>query len=232
MNATNTPASEGLTTLYHRRHAKQQRSKSMGHLGPAVVLLFGVGPILAGQEHLTRLGALEVAVGAAYLVLMVRELLHLRHTPFQRERVAWLELAAAAILALESYHIWHRHHEAEAAGAAHRVHVLPWLYAAVAVAYVVLALRMKEMDGRRFLHLRPDGFAVRTQRLGRQHNLRWADVAALEPAGPADVLVHRTNGQLHRISFADLHDGAAHRDHLLEHYQWAVTSEPVARSNG
>ncbi|MFC7668219.1 hypothetical protein ACFQT0_13160 [Hymenobacter humi] len=39
--------------------------------------------------------------------------MHLRHNPFHQEQVAWLELAAAAILALESYHIWHRHHVAE-----------------------------------------------------------------------------------------------------------------------
>ncbi|MDO7853762.1 hypothetical protein [Hymenobacter convexus] len=219
-----TPAAEGRTTLYHRRYAKQQAAKTLGHVAPALVLFFGVVPILSGEEHLTFLGALEIAVGAAYLGLMARELRHLRHNPFHREPVAWLELAAASILALESYHIWHRHHAAELAGAPHRLHVLPWLYAAVALMYVVLAFRLNQLTDRQFLHLHADGFAVRTHRLGPAHELTWAEVTAVEPVGPADVLVHRADGQQHRISFANSHDGAAHRDRLLAHYQTAKKS--------
>ena len=219
MNAAPASASaaEGPVTLYHRRHAWQQRRKTLAHLAPAVVLVLGLAPVLAGTERLTLLLGVEVLVGAAYLMLMVRELLHLRHKPFHRERVAWLELSAASILALESYHSWHRHHAAELASGIHKVHTLPWVYAALAVVFVVLAFRMKQLDGRRFLHLHPDGFAVRTTRLGAAHQLRWADVAAVEPAGPADVLIRRTDGQTQRISFADVHDGAAHRERLLDH---------------
>ena len=215
MNPAALPAAESRTTLYHHRHAKMQRRKSLGHLGPAVVLLFAVAPVLSGSEAFTPMVGLEFLVGAAYLVLMVRELLHLRHNAFHREPVAWLELSAAAILALESYHIWHRHHVAELAGAPHRVHVLPWLYAAVAVVYVGLAFGMKQLDGWRFLHLHPEGFSTRTHRLKRAQHLRWADLATVEPAGPADLLLHHLNGRTQRISFADLHDGATHRDALL-----------------
>lgn len=202
-----------------------QRGKALGHLGPSVVLVSGLAPILMGAEHLSVLSAVEIAAGAAYLLLVVRELLHLRHNPFHAERVAWLELAAAAILALESYHVWHRHHLAEAASGVHRVHLLPYLYGAVAGVYVVLAFRTKQLSGRRFLNLHPDGFAVRTHRLGAAHDLRWTDIAAVEPAGSTDVLVHRPNGTLHRISFVDVHDGPAHRDRLLAHWQLAVSSE-------
>ena len=212
------PAADGPTVLFHRRHAKMQRGKAAGHLGAAMVLLLGIAPIIGGAEHLTWQSGLEMGVGAAYLVLMVRELRHLRRDPFHREPVAWLELAAASILALESYHSWHRHHLAELASGLHKTHFLPWVYAALAVAYVVMAFRVKQMDGRRFLHLHPAGFAVRTNRLGRAHELGWADIAALEPAGPADLLIRRTNGQSHRVSFADVYDGAAHRDRLLAHY--------------
>ena len=225
MNPAIPPAAEGRTTLFHRRHAKQQRGKTVGHLGAAVVLVLGVAPILSGAEPLTLLVGVEVLVGAAYLVLMVRELLHLRHHPFHRERVAWLELAAASILALESYHNWHRHHLAELATGVHRVHTLPWVYAALAVVYVVLAFRMKQLDGRRFLHLHPEGFAVRTRRLGPATALRWTEIATVEPAGATDLLVHRPDGQAHRISFADVHQGAAHRDQLLAHCQAVVSNE-------
>lgn len=218
MNAAAASAAvPGPVTLYHRHHVRQQRGKSLGHLMPAVVLVLGLAPLLAGAEPFTPLLAVEVLVGAAYLVLMVRELLHLRHNPFHRGRVAWLELAAAGILALEGYHIWHRHHVAELASGIHKVHTLPWIYGATAIAFVVLAFRMKQFDGRRFLHLHPEGFAVRTTRLGAAHQLRWADVAAVEPVGSADVLVHHVDGPTRRISFAKLHDGPAHRDRLLAH---------------
>ena len=217
--AATSAADEGPTTLYHRRHAKQQRGKMAGHLAPAAVLVTGLLPALAGTEPFTALLALEVAVGAAYLLLVVRELRQLRHNPFHRERVAWLELAAAGILALESYHSWHRHHAADAAAGVHRVHLLPWVYAVLAGVYVGLAFRQRQLSGRRFLHLRPDGFAVRTGVLGRAHDLRWADVATVEPAGPADVLLRRSDGRSHRVSFAHLHEGPAHRARLLAHAQ-------------
>ncbi|MBD2720529.1 hypothetical protein [Hymenobacter armeniacus] len=215
-------------TLYHRRHARQQVGKSFGHFGPAVVLLFGIAPVLSGEESFTALRALEVLIGAAYLALMVREWVHLRHHPHHREPVAWLELAAAAILALESYHIWHRHHEAALAGHPHKTPILPLLYAGTAVMFAVMAFRMKEMDGRRFLHLHGRGFALRTNRLGRKHELRWAEVAAVEPDGPADVLVRCTNGRARRISFAHLHEGAAHRDRLLAHAAAQLDAAPAA----
>jgi len=228
MNAATAPATEGRTVLYHRRHAKMQRAKSLSHVGPAVVLLLAVAPVLGGTEAFTPLTALEFLVGTAYLVLMVRELRHLRHNPFHREPVAWLELSAAAILAFESYHIWHRHHAAELASGVHRVHILPWIYAATALAFVVMAFRMKQMDGRRFLHLHAQGFAVRTNRLGRAQEFGWADLAAVAPAGPADVLVRRPAGQQHRISFAQVHNGAAFRDHLLAHVAQRQPPAPEA----
>ena len=223
MNAPDLPAAGGRTTLYHRRHAWQKRVRTLSHFGPAVLLLLAMSPVLNDHEPLTLLVGVEVAVGAAYLTLMVRELRHLRHNPFHREPVAWLELAAAGILALESYHIWHRHHEAELASGVHNVHFLPWIYAALAVAYVVMAFRLPQMDGRRFLHLHADGFALRTKRLGRSCELSWADIDYVEPAGPADLLVHRRDGEHQRLSFAGLHDEASHRDRLLGHLRANLT---------
>lgn len=134
-------------------------------------------------------------------------------------------MAAASILALESYHNWHRHHVAERATGVHRVHALPWVYAALAVVYVVRAFRMKQLDGRRFLHLHPEGFAGRTRRLGPATALRRTDLAAMEPVGATDLLVRRADSQAHRISFADGHQGAAHRDQLLAHCQAVISTE-------
>jgi hypothetical protein len=158
-----------------------------------------------------------------YIGLMLREWRHLRHNPFHSERVAWLELAAASILVIEGYHIWHRHHEAELAGAPPRLHLLPWVYGTVACVYVILAFRMQQLTGRTYLHLHADGFAVRTGRFGKEHKLRWADIATVAPDGATGVLVRRTDGQEHRIVFDSLHDGAAHRDKLLAHLRKSVS---------
>lgn len=217
-----TSGTDDRTTLFHRRHTRRQFAKTLGHLAPALVLVGGLGPLLSGEESLTVLRAVELLVGTAYLVLMVREIWHLRHNPFHQEAVAWLELAAAGILAIESYHLWHRHHEAELAGAPARFHALPWLYGAVALVYVVLAFRMRQLATRLYLHLHKDGFAVRTGRFGRAHNLSWADIASVEEAGKSGVLVRRTDGEEHRIVFDSLLDGEAHRDRLLAHLRKAM----------
>lgn len=222
--ATPTPKTQDRTTLFQRRHLRRQVAKSLGHLMPAIVLVLAVMPILSGKEPFSLLVGLEIIVGLAYLGLMVRELLSLRHNPFHTERVAWLELAAAAILFIESYHIWHRHHEAELAGAPPRFHALPWVYAAVGVAYVVLAFRMQQLTTRTYLHLHAGGFAVRTGRFGKEHNLNWSDIASAKPDGATGVVVRHTDGKEHRIVFDGLHDGPAHRDRLLAHLRKSINN--------
>lgn len=217
MDAAPSAPAGALTPLYHRRHAKQQRARALAHLGPATVLLLGVAPLLSGAERLTPLAALEIAVGAAYLVLLVRELRHLRHDAFHHERVAWLELAAAGILAVEGYHSWHRHHAANLARGTYVFHALPYVFWAVAGVYAGLAFGAQGLGRRRYLHLHADGFGLRTRLLGPAQEVRWADLAAVETAGPAGLLVRRTTGQTHRISFANIHEGAAQRDRLVAH---------------
>jgi hypothetical protein len=203
-------------TLYHRHHARQQRGKSLSHLVPAVVLLSGVAGLL-GNERLSWVLAAEIVVGAAYLILLVRELLHLRRHPHHHAAVAWLELAAAGILALEGYHIWHRHHEAQLAGAPARFHVLPWLYGLLAAFYVWLAFNVRRLGQRRYLHLHPEGFSGRLHPFGRRFEVRWAEGAELRPAGPAAVRLRYPDGRERELSFAALHEGAALQQRLLAH---------------
>lgn len=214
--AVNPPADSARQTLYHRHHARQQRGKGISHLVPAVVLLSGVLGLLQG-EPLTWIMAAEIVVGAAYLVLLVRELRHLRRHPRHHESVAWLELAAAGILALEGYHIWHRHHEAQLAGAPARFHVLPWLYWVLGLVYIWLAFNVHKLAARRYLHLHPEGFSGRLHPFGRRFAYRWDELTAIEPVGATDVLLRRPDGREQRLSFARLHDGAALRQQLLSH---------------
>ncbi|TLM89203.1 hypothetical protein [Hymenobacter jeollabukensis] len=211
----NQPASARIT-LYHRQHARRQRAKGLMHLVPALVLLSS-GLNLVQGEALSGVMLAEIVVGAAYVALLVREILHLRHHPHHREAVAWLEIAGAGILALEGYHIWHRHHEAELAGAPHRIHVLPWLYGALALFYVGLAFSMQHLDARRHLHLLPDGFSLRMHPLGLLRRWHWADIDMLVPVGADELLIRRRDGQEDRLSFAPLHEGGALREQLLQH---------------
>lgn len=218
MNTGTNPGFSGRHQLYHRNQARIERVKTVFHLAPALVLLGSLQHLVSPGPRFGWLQALEVAVGAAYLVLMVRELRHLRRaTAPHHARVAWLELAAAGILALEGYHIWHRHHEAEQATGQHRLHVLPWLYWAVALWYVAMAFGIARLYERRHLHLHPEGFGGRLQPLGRAFDFRWNEVRAVEAEGPAGVVVHRRDGRRHPLSFARVHDGPAHRDRLLAH---------------
>ncbi|PJJ61255.1 hypothetical protein [Hymenobacter chitinivorans] len=204
-------------TLYPQRHARRQRGKALSHIVPALVLLTTAMGAMTGRELLTWVTILEFVVGAAYLGLMVRELLQLRRHAHHHERVAWLELAAAGILALEGYHIMHRHHEADLARGTHSFHVLPYLYFAVAGFFVVMAFTMHRAIERRHLHLHPAGFGGRTGLLQPAFRFDWAEIETVEPVGAADVLVRCLDGRQQPISFASLHDGPAHRDRLVAH---------------
>lgn len=204
--------------LYPLRYRRAGRGKALAHLVPAILLVSGLLPLLLGQEPLTALLLLEVLIGGCYLALMARELRHLRHPTPHHERVAWLELAAAGILGLEGYHIWHRHHEHNVAAGTHTFHVLPWLYMGAALVFVVLAFGMRQLLERRFLHLHADGFAGRLQLLGAPFSYRWADVRTVEPADPARALVWASDDQPARqLSFGHLLDGPAWRDQLVAH---------------
>ncbi|WP_133257209.1 hypothetical protein [Hymenobacter edaphi] len=202
--------------VYHRHHARRQRAKALSHLVPALVLLSSLLPLLQGEAP-SWVTAAEIGVGAAYVVLLVRELRHLHHHPHHRAAVEWLEIAGAGILALEGYHIWHRHHEAEAAGAPARFHVLPWLYWGGALVYVGLAFGLRHLDARRHLHLHAEGFSLRPNPLVPLRHWRWADIDTLVAVGPADLLIRYRSGREERLSFAHLHEGPALREQLLQH---------------
>lgn len=206
--------------LYPRRYHKSARVKALSHLAPAVLLVGGLLPLAQGQERLTPLLALEIVIGAAYLVLMARELRHLRHPVPHTEPVAWLELAAAGILALEGYHIWHRHHEHALATGTHQLHVLPWLYALAAAMYVGLAFGTTRLARRRYLHLPATGFDGRLRMLGAPFRFEWSQVRLVEAQEPASLLVYPQSAAAPRnLSFAHLLHGAQHRDRLLAHAQ-------------
>ncbi|UOQ71835.1 hypothetical protein [Hymenobacter cellulosilyticus] len=218
MNAPDAAAPER-TTLYDRRHTRRQRAKALSHIVPALVLLTTALAAVSGAEPLTAVTILELVVGAGYILLLLREMRHLKHHPHHTERVAWLEIAGAGILALEGYHILHRHHAADLLRGTHTFHILPYLYFLIAGFYLFLAFNLYRITQRRHLHLHAEGFGGRLGLLSREFHFSWAEVAAVEPSGAAELIVHRTDGTRQQISFAHLHDGPAHRDRLVAHAQ-------------
>jgi hypothetical protein len=219
------PYSAAPIILYHKRRQRVERAKGLVHIVPAIVLLSALLDVVSGRESFTWLTALEVLVGAAYIVLLVRELLHIRrHGAVHHERIAWLELPAAGILALEGYHIWHRHHETALRTGQQQFHVLPWLYFGVAFWYLIMAFGMARLHERRFLHLHAAGFSGRLHLFKKGFDFTWPEVARLEPQGATEVLVHSADGQQKLLSFKNIHDGAAYRDRLLAHAQQQVAS--------
>lgn len=188
------------------------------HFVPALLLVGGLWPLLQGAEPFTWLAGLELLVGASYLVLMRQELRHLRHPTPHLPTIAWLEVAAAGILALEGYHIWHRHHAHDLATGARTWHVLPWLYWGVAGVFVALAFVVPRLLQRRYLQLHETGFGGRLRLLEAPFAFEWAQLRGVVPDGAADVLVHpAAGGTPLRLSFARLHDATAHRDALVAH---------------
>lgn len=214
--------------LYPRRYHKSARVRALMHLVPAMLLVSGLRPLAQGQEPLTLLLGLEIIIGAAYLVLMVRELGHLRHAIPHTESVAWLELAAAGILALEGYHIWHRHHAHALATGTHQLHVLPWLYAAAAGMYAGLTFGSSRLGSRRYLHLAATGFDGRLRMLGPRFRFEWPQVQLVEAQEPARVLIYSPEAPPRQLSFAHLLHGTEHRDHLLAHARvYLPTASPA-----
>lgn len=224
MNAPAAPAFEH-HPLHHRRHAIRQRTKALSHLVPALVLVQGaVGALSSGALEWVR--GLELAVGLAYVGLLIREMIHLRRHPTGavHHGPEWLELAAAGILALEGYHIWHRHHEAELAGEPHRTHYLPWLYAALALVYVGLAFGAGRLATRQGLHFTADGFWMRLLPISQVRRVQWADLQAVTIAPNAtDLLLHPRGGGLPQLlKLSPYHNAEVLRERIMAHAAQAL----------
>lgn len=187
------------------------------HLVPAMVLVSGAFGVLVGAEALTPLLALELFAGGAYLLLLIPELRRQRAGHVHHGAIDWLEVAAAAILGLEAWHIAHRHHVTDGAtGQAATFHALPWLYAAVAVAYLALAFGWLNLHGRRFLALDATGIRARLQPFGKSQVIRWDELTAAEAVGENAVRLSRRSGPPVTLSFAHVADGHHHRTTLLQ----------------
>ena len=207
--------------LRHHRHTRRKVGRGLSHLMPAVLLVTSTMRALAEHGPLGIARIIEFVVGAAYIGLLVRELRQLRAGAAHHGRVAWLEVAAAGILALEGYHIWHRHHEAQLHGAPERFHLLPWLYWGLALVYLALAFGLISISRRQYLRLEPDGFSGRLRPFGRAFSLRWAELAEVVPVGAADLRVRLKNGRERRLSLTHLHEGARYRDEVVAHARQA-----------
>ncbi|MDQ2773222.1 MAG: hypothetical protein M3Y54_22280 [Bacteroidota bacterium] len=227
MNAPAAPVVEH-HPLHHRRHAIRQRAKAFSHLFPALVLVQGAVEALSTGE-LEWVRGLELAVGLAYVGLLIRELRHLRRHPTgaAHHGPEWLELAAAGILALEGYHIWHRHHEAELASGIHRTHYLPWIYGGLTLVYVGLAFGAGRLAARQGLHFTQEGFWMRLLPISRVRRVRWSDLQAVTVAPNAtDLLLHpRAGGPPQLLKLSAYHNGEVLRERILAHYQSAISSE-------
>ena len=227
MNAAAAPVLEH-HPLHHRRLAMRQRVKALNHLVPALVLMQGAFEAFYGGE-LSWMRGLELAVGAAYLVLLIRELRHLRRHPTGtvHHGPEWLEVAAAGILALESYHSWHRHHEAELVSGIHRTHYLPWVYGALALVYLGLAFGAGRLARRQGLHFTKEGFWMRLLPISRARRVQWANFQAITVApNSIDLLLHpRPDGPPQLLKLSPYHNADVLRERILAHYQQAMSSE-------
>ena len=183
--------------LFTARDARRDRVKGLDHLVPAGVLV--VGAVDAFRRHEAGgFRMLELAVGAAFVVLLVEHWVRVRTRPAPVPGPAhghgpvWLELAAGGLLGLEAYHLAHR--PAAATGPSHW-HLLPWAYGALAVWYVLQAFHRARPASRRRLHVTAEGFWLRRWVLGRARRVSWSALRALVPVGVGpDLLLYPRAG--------------------------------------
>jgi len=75
------------------------------HLGAgAMLFMLGVEGVTHPGHHPAGIAWLSLAVGAAYLVTVVREIRHIRRGHHEQAGVAWVELLAGLVLVVEGIH--------------------------------------------------------------------------------------------------------------------------------
>ena len=217
------PAATAHYPLLTERSARRERFKGLNHLVPAVVLVQGATDAITHHDVNWARG-LELALGMVFVVLLVRHWYAVRHRPTgpapphrpEPHGPEWLELAAGGILAMEGYHLWLR---PALVAATHKFHVLPWLYGAVAIWYVLMAFHRARPSSRRSLCITPAGFWLRRSVLGRAHRVPWAGLRALAPVGEGpDLLLYPLDGgQPQPLALHQYLNGSWLSEQLLAH---------------
>jgi len=178
-----------------RRFMAAQR---MNHVVPAVTLLLAAIEGLGGAHRKSLwLTAIEVLVGGALIVVLIRDLRRGESAP--HARVSLFDVIASAVILLEAVH---RYNPAKGFQPA-------TMYFVIAAATLALGLLHHRLAGWVRAELDDVGFSVRTRPF-RPLRMAWRDVAAIERNGNR-LVVRTVSG---RRAKTDLR-GCANRDEVF-----------------
>lgn len=190
-----------LVPIKSRRHRRAQALQRLQDLIPAAALLLaGAHALGRGAAGLTRvMGAAQVVVGAAMVLLVLRVLRHnlastLPDAPAHESPVDWVEVGAGCVLLLGAWQQWHdtRH--------VPRPTVLTGLVTlVVGLNHARLA---RATAGRRAIRLTDEHLSIGGRFRWRRFRARWDQLAEVTIT-PTEARVRSVTGAAWRIDLSD-----------------------------
>jgi hypothetical protein len=168
-----------------RRVERVKRAQTMQHVIAAILLgQAAIGHLRAPHNAELVLPILELAASAALILSAIRE--QVRHARgFAHEKVAWLEIAGAAMAFVEAIkRLIEPHHHLS-------FRIVSFIPPVMLLLFGVFDLRLRSI---RYLKVDDDGFAIKLRMLFPKKQVKWEHVRGFRIAG-------------NKVAFA-LHSGA------------------------
>jgi len=176
-----------------RRVDRVRRVQTLQHVLAAVILILTAwGHLTDPKHHDVILPLLEIAAGAALIVTAIVEKIRKTHA-----RVAWLELAGAAMTYIEAIAKLREPHHLS-------FHILTFVSPTILLLFALFDARLKA--GLRF-ETNDDGFLARL-RVIYAHRIPWTELRSYRIT-PTHLELTRENGRVKRIKLTDLYEREA-----------------------
>lgn len=188
-----------------RRLDRVRRVQTLQHLLGAMILIVTAWGHLTDPKHHDTidivLPLLEIAAGAALIITAIVEKVRKTHP-----RVAWLELAGAAMMYVEAFaKLRDRHHLS--------FYILSFISPTILLLFALFDARIKA--GLR-LEANDDGFFARL-RMIRAHRIPWTDIRSYRIT-PKHLELTRGNGRVKRLKLTDVYERDAANAWLEEQF--------------
>ncbi len=157
---------EDVLPVQSRRVERVKRAQTMQHVIAAILLgQAAIGHLRAPHNAELVLPILELAASAALILSAIRE--QVRHARgFAHEKVAWLEIAGAAMAFVEAIkHLYEPHHLS--------FRIISFIPPVMLLLFGVFDLRLRSI---RYLKVDDDGFAVKLRLLFPKKQVKWEHV--------------------------------------------------------
>jgi len=196
---------EDVLPVQSRRVERVKRAQTMQHVIAALLLgQAAIGHLRAPHPELV-LPILELAASAALIVSAIRE--QVRHARgFAHEKVAWLEIAGAAMAFVEAIQrLYEPHHLS--------FRILSFIPPVLLLLFGVFDIRLRSI---RYLKVDDHGFAIRLRLLFPKKQVKWEHVRGFRIA-ENKVAFALHNGSTKTISLRDVKERERAMRWLADH---------------